>query len=142
MKNVFLLLLLTFIGVSACAQNGVNPRKMVGFGCYYHGEASATVKQVTKLVRDKNYKFIPNLLTSRNNAERYMAVITLERLDSLDLYELHEDEIEKINKVKTSDELVSICSGCTYFDKVSLRKLFADEKLFGLYWLERNVKAE
>ncbi|QXP62725.1 hypothetical protein [Polaribacter sp. HaHaR_3_91] len=125
------------------AQDNVDQNEMVGFACYFAGQPSKTVEKVTKKLNTKKYNSIAKLLTSDNNAERYMAVISLEKLAELNKYKLNETEKNLISEIKKSDELVSICSGCTYFEKVSLKELLTEKKkLFAKNWLNRNFKTE
>jgi hypothetical protein len=125
------------------AQDNVDQNEMVGFACYFAGQPSKTVEKVTKKLNTEKYNSIAKLLTSDNNAERYMAVISLEKLAELNKYKLNETEKNLISEIKKSDELVSICSGCTYFEKVSLKELLTEKKkLFAKNWLNRNFKTE
>ena len=116
---------------------------MVGFGCYYAGQPTKPVIKVTKMLEDKQYKEVARLLNSGNQAEKYLAIISVEKLASLGQYELSEAEKTLIAKAKTSHERVSVCSGCTYFDKVSLKRMLADENFIGSkFWLESTLKVE
>lgn len=125
------------------AQDNVDKNEMVGFACYFAGQPSKTVKKITTKLNKKKYSSIAKLLTSNNNAERYLAVISLERLAELNKYVLNETEKKLITEIKQSDELVSVCSGCTYFEKVSLKELLGKEKkLFAKNWLNINIKTE
>jgi hypothetical protein len=143
MKKLF-----TYIVLILCtktlllAQDNVDVNNMVGFGCYYEGRLSKPVVKVTKELKKRNYKAVARLLNSNNNAERFMAVITLERLAASGKYVLSEKEKELISGIKESDEDISVCSGCTYFDTVPLKKMFSqDFQLFAANWLEHNIKA-
>ncbi|WP_394908070.1 hypothetical protein [uncultured Mesonia sp.] len=125
------------------AQDNVDKNEMVGFACYFAGQPSKTVKKVTTKLNNKKYNSIAKLLTSDNTAERYLAVISLEQLAELNKYNLNETEKNLIAEIKQSDELVSICSGCTYFEKVSLKELLTEKKkLFAKNWLNRNIKTK
>ena len=117
--------------------------EMIGFACYFNGEPSKTVKRITRKLKMKNYKYVARMLNSNNNAERYMAVIVLEKLAELNEYYLTESNKKHITEVKQSTELVSVCSGCTYFDKVELKKMFESELLLlAQNWLNYNFKKE
>lgn len=127
----------------ANAQDNVDQNEMVGFACYFSGKPSKTVEEFTKKLKNKNYKWITKQLTSKNNAERYMAVITLEKLTELKKYEINETDKKLIEEIKQSDELVSICSGCTYFEKVPLKEILTEKnRLFAQNWLNRNFQTE
>ena len=141
-----LILILTFLlSFSGFAQDNINPKKLIGFGCYAGGTSSDIVNDVTFAIYDKNYKKVIKKLKSKNPAERFMAVIVAERLSDLDKYQLTETDKEFIKKAYESTDLVSVCSGCTYFDQIELKKLLLkDEENFmwtyAKYWLEDNLK--
>ena len=125
------------------AQSTVDKDEMVGFACYFAGKQSKTVKKVTRKLENKNYKWIAEKLNSDNNAERYMSVITLEKLNELKKYELTEKDKKLIEKIKKSTELVSVCSGCTFFQKIELKDMFTDEMLtMANNWLNYNFRTE
>lgn len=142
MKTILLIILFLF-GVSSVSytQENINQDEMIGFGCYYSGEQSKTVKKVTRRLKNKNYTSIVKMLTSDNNAERYMAVITLEKLNDLNRYKISETNKKLITGIRNSTELVSVCSGCTFFGQVELNKMFTtDLELFAYNWLNHNFK--
>lgn len=125
------------------AQDNVDKNEMVGFGCYSDGSESKTVEKYSRKIDAKNHKWISKKLNSKNNAERYMSVIILEELTKIGKYELTENELMKIAEIKNSTELVSVCSGCTYFEKIELKNMFTDEMLsMGSYWLNYKLKTE
>ncbi len=136
---VFLIGILSVVN----AQENVDKNEMVGFACYFAGQPSKIVEKYAQKLNSENYNWISKQLESENKAEKYLSVITLEKLNELGKYNLSEIELNLISKIKQSDELVSICSGCTYFEKVSLKELLTDKKkLFGKNWLDRNIKKE
>ena len=72
-----------------------------------------------------------------------MAELIYEQLAELNKYNLNEIEKNLIAEIKESKELVSICSGCSNFEKISLKELLADKnKLFAKTWLTRNFRTE
>jgi len=134
---IFLIGILSFVN----AQENVDKNEMVGFACYFAGQPSKTVEKYTKKLNSKNYKWISKRLESENKAEKYMSVITLEKLTELGKYKLNETELNLIAEIKESAELVSVCSGCTYFQKVELKNMFTDEMLtMANNWLNYNFK--
>lgn len=99
--------------------------------------------KVAKLLRAKNYKGISKLLTSGNSGEKYLAVISLQRLADNGQYNLSDIEKDIISKVKLSDDMVSVCSGCTYFDKVPMKTILTEKNFMGSdYWLDRTLSKE
>ncbi len=143
--RIKILTIVFLIGILSAvnAQDNVDKNEMVGFACYFEGSESKTVEKFAEKLKSENYKWISKKLNSKNNAEKYMSVITLEKLTELGKYKLTQTELNLIAELKKSTELVSVCSGCTYFQKVELKKMFTDEMLtMGSYWLNYNIKKE
>ena len=140
-----LILILTFLfSFNGFAQDNINPKELIGFGCYAGGTSSDIVNDVTFDIYDKKYKKVIKKLKSKNPAERFLAVIVAERLSELNKYELTQTDKELINKAYQSTDLVSVCSGCTYFDQIELNKLLIKEKenfmwTYAEYWLEEYL---
>jgi len=125
------------------AQDNVDTNEMVGFACYYEGSPSKTVEKFTRKLKIKDYKWISKQLTSTNNAEKYMSVITLEKLTEIGKYSPNETELKLMAKIKKSTDLVSVCSGCIYFQKVELKNMFTDEmRTMASNWLNNNFKSD
>ncbi|WP_130287033.1 hypothetical protein [Aquimarina brevivitae] len=141
-----LIILLTFLlSYNGFAQDNINPKELIGFGCYMGGISSDIVNDVTFEIRDKKYKKVIKKLKSKNPAERFMAVIVAERLSELDKYQLTATDKELIKKAYLSTDLVSVCSGCTYFNQIQLKKLLVKDKenvmwTYANYWLNDNFK--
>jgi hypothetical protein len=130
-----------FISFSAFAQDNVDLKEMVGFGCYYEGQPTKTVANVAKLLKRKNYKALSKLLASGNSGEKYLAVISLQRLADNGEYKLTLAEGDLISKARISEETVSVCSGCSYFEKVPMRIILAQDNFIGShYWLDSVIK--
>ncbi len=109
---------------------------MVGFGCYSDGSPTKVVENVTRKLRKKKYRSVANLLKSDNSAKKYLAVISLERLNNMDKFVLTENDKKLISGIKESQDLVSLCSGCVYFVKIPLAKVFKEKnREFAEYWL-------
>jgi hypothetical protein len=143
MRTTLAITLIFFISLTATAQDNVNLREMVGFGCYFEGRYTKTVAKVTQLLETKKYDDISRLLSSRNTGKKYLAVIILQRLADNGQYKLSDNEKDLIEKAKLSDDKVSVCSGCTYFDKVSMKTILTEKDLIGAsYWLDRTIKKE
>ncbi len=141
--NIILALGLLLISFHSVAQDNVDIKKMVGFACYYSGEPTKSVIKVTKLLQNSNYNKISSLLTSRNSGEKFLAVIILQKLSEVKKYELNQEERSLILKLKSSDELVSVCYGCIYFDKLPMRILLSEPNYIGYnYWLDNLIKEE
>lgn len=138
MRPVLIFILLTLTTSCVFGQDNVDKKKMVGFGCYYAGQPTKTVEEVTELLLKKKYKTISDLLKSGHGGEKFLATISLEKLAAFGQYELSDNEKELIKKIKTSGDKVSVCSGCTYFEKVSLKEMFSEDNFLGSnWWLEK-----
>ncbi len=139
--RIFLsIVLLSLAAGIASGQGNVNKAKMIGFGCYYSGQPSASVVRITDLLRDNKYGKIAGLLETGHAGEKFLAVVALEKLASLERYRLSEREKKRIAKIKASPNKVSVCSGCTYFDKVSLKKIFSKDNFLGAdWWIEETL---
>jgi hypothetical protein len=144
MRQTFAFILLTLVTNSVVfGQDNVNRKKMIGFGCYYAGQPTKTVVEMTELLKDKKYKRISDLLTSGHEGEKFLATISLEKLSVLGQYELSDNEKKIIDKIKKSDDKVSVCSGCTYFDKVSLKDIFSKDNFLGSnWWIEKILNPD
>lgn len=143
-KNI-LSIILFFASSIIFSQNNIDQKSLVGFACYSNGSASETVKKFNKLLSNAQYSKILNLLDSKNNAEKYLAVIASEKLEKLDKIKLSNDQKIKIKNIKNSKELVSVCSGCMYRDKLPLSQLFEEAennpmKAYSDDWVKRKVK--
>lgn len=141
MKILIIGILFSFASLMSAQMNlDLAESEMIGFACYAAGSATDTVRKFEKKLANKNYKWIAQKLSSTINAEKYMSVLILEQLNNLDRYVLSEEECQLIEEVKKSYGLVSVCSGCTYFDKLSLRDMLNEEnELMGSWWLDYHL---
>ena len=143
MKPVLIFILLILTTSCVFGQDNVDKKKMVGFGCYYAGQPTKTVEKVTELLLKKKYKSISDLLKTGHGGEKFLATVSLEKLAALGRYELSDSEKELIKKIKASDDKVSVCSGCTYFGKVSLKDMFSEDNFLGSNrWIEKTVNPD
>jgi hypothetical protein len=139
------LTLLIAISISGNAQSNVDVNEMVGFGCYEDGSQSKPVQKVSRLIDKEKFNSIIKLLDSENNAEKYLAVIVCEKLAELDKLILTKEMNEKIAELYNSDGIVSVCSGCVYWDKLTLKNMFEKEnhmRISSNYWLDYKFKSE
>ncbi|NOY47221.1 MAG: hypothetical protein GXO84_03255 [Chlorobi bacterium] len=143
-----LIITLTFligISISGNGQSNVDYNEMVGFGCGFAGEQSKPVQKVSKLIDKEKYDTIVQLLDSDNNAERFLAVVVCEKLIELNKLTLSKELKDKISIVYKSYARVSVCSGCTYWNKLTLTKMLENDnhmRLSANYWLEHKLKTE
>lgn len=119
-------------------------KELIGFGCYEGGSSSAIVNEITFDIDSGNFKKVIRKLNSKISAERFMAVIVAERLSELNKYELSDREKELIKEAYESEDLVSVCSGCSYFDSNPLKSLLLKDKgniirTEAQYWLDEYL---
>ena len=144
----WLIIVFTFligISISGNAQSNLDYNEMVGFGCGFGGEQSKSVQKVSKLIDKEKYNRIILLIDSDNNAEKFLAVVVCEKLDELNKLILSKELKEKISIVYKSYARVSVCSGCTYWDKITLKKMLEVDhhmRLSANYWLNHKFKTE
>lgn len=137
-KLVSIVFLIGFISI-VNAQNNVDRNEMIGFSCGWAGTPSETVETFTTKLISKNYDWIAKQLTSKNTAYKYMSVITLEKLIELGTYTLNDTQLKLIVDIKKSSELVTVCSGCTYFQKVEMKHMFTVKMMtVASGWLNYN----
>jgi hypothetical protein len=101
MRPVLIFILLTFTTICVFGQDNVNKKKMVEFGCYYAGQPTKTVEEITELLLKKKYKTISDLLKSGHGGEKFLATVSLEKLAALGQYELSNNEKELILRFKS-----------------------------------------
>lgn len=144
MKNIFIITLIILSAIITNAQRDIDPKEMIGFGCYSNGMPSETVLKFSKLLAKSKYNSLTKFLDSKNNAEKALSVYVCTKLYRIGKLDLSSENLTKINSIKNSVEMVPVCSGCTYFQKVPIRELFkeSDDGFFmnnGNYWFENYV---
>lgn len=116
----------------------------VGFACYYSGTATKLVKKFENLIYKDDYNSIASYLNSDNSAERYLSVKIIERLIELEIYNISNVQSNYIAQSYNSAEVISVCSGCIYFDKIPLKDILSlsDFTKFDMeteYWLDKML---
>lgn len=104
---------------------------MIGYACGKAAIRSAAVFKVSELLYEKNYSAIEKLLNSRLEAEKFLAVIVLERLEKEGKFKIEAKTGERIIVLYKSKRMVSVCSGCLYRDKIRLAEALDKE---GTWW--------
>jgi hypothetical protein len=144
-RTIITLSFLIGIFINANAQSNIDVNEMVGFGCYEDGSQSKPVQKVSRLIDKEKYNSIIKLLDSENNAEKYLAVIVCEKLTELNKLTLTKELKDKITEIYKSDGIVSICSGCVYWDKLTLKIMLDKEnhmRISSNYWLDYKLKSK
>jgi hypothetical protein len=103
---------------------------IVGFACFHAGSKSEPVKKISEILKNKNYKNLKGKLYNENPAEKYLATIACEKLEKKNLIKLTEMEFAQIKINKTSEEKVTICSGCTNEEELSMKDMFTSKQNF------------
>ena len=144
MKKAFLCFIF-IISNFTFSQNDIDYKNMIGTACFESGQQSEKITLFSKLLKNKKHKEIADRLNSKNASERFLAAFILDKLHSLNKITLTFLDLQRINKVKKSSDLIQICSGCTYFEKVHTNILFEKNKdnfmLVNLnYWIDYYMK--
>ena len=72
-----------------------------------------------------------------------MAAKTMEKLNEQGAYELSVSESNAIREIKNAPDLIAVCSGCTFYQQVTLKNLFSDDILpLAAYWFSSNFSKE
>lgn len=136
-KLILLFSLLLFFPQSGNSQN--DKHGLVGFACSAGGEQSKEVNLVEALVLKKKYSKVQFLLYSDNKALQFLAVVVCEKLVSLEKLELNQEELDRISKIRKSEALVTICSGCRPSTLIPLKDLFEPKnhiRQSSHYWID------
>jgi hypothetical protein len=108
----------------------IDENSLVGFACYYSGRKSKPVKEISEILVKKEYSRVKEKLYSINTAEKYLATVICERLLQKRLITLTENELKQIEKNEVSNEKVTICSGCTHGEELTIKKMFSSNENF------------
>ncbi len=98
-------------------------KKSIGFGCGATGSMTKPVINIMHPFCNQDFDEIRSMLNSAVPANKFLAVFLLEQLNKNKELELTDTELEKIDKIKSSNEVVPVCAGCTYFTEEPLNKL-------------------
>ena len=147
MKNIIqifiTLILYTSTSYHCQSQSTINYNNLVGFSCDFEGEASKSVQKVSKLINKKDYKTIIELLDSKINAEKFLAVVISEKLVAHHLFTLTKKDIEQISTIYESQGQLHACSGCTYWKEETLKSMLEENNSLRKYanrWAEFKLK--
>lgn len=108
----------------------INEKTLIGFACYYAGSKSKPVKKITEILKSKNYTTLKVKLHDESPAEKYLATIACEKLETRKLIKLTENEFAQIKINKASEEKVTLCGGCTNEEELSLKQMFTSKENF------------
>ncbi len=121
-------------------QDEFDERKMVGFACFYEGRETKIVSRFGRMLEHKRYGFIKTMLQSKVPAKRFMAVLCLQYLNTLGRVTMNEEDEALVDQIKTSTELLPVCSGCVPHPGIPLKEAFDTDILWrSNMWLDRHV---
>jgi hypothetical protein len=143
--KIFSIIVLTLITVTVKGQFDWNSKtwdnESLGFGCSVGGEMTRPVARASKLLLNGRFDDVKKLLYSDLPADQFLGVILVERLSKEKELKLNNDETKRIEQIKHSNEMVPVCSGCTYWDEVSLHDLLSSKDRLGAqYWFDSYYK--
>ena len=118
-------------------------KKILGFGCSFDGSPTKPVSDITEPFLNKDFDKIRKTLNSKLLADKFLAVILLEQLNKKKELELTNSEHERISEIKSSTELVPVCSGCTYWMEHPLNELLNEDHLMyqsAMNWFKTYYK--
>ena len=122
----------------------IDKNTLIGFACYYEGSKSNSVKKISEILKNKNFTNLKAKLYDANPAEKYLATVACEKLEKKILIKLTEKESTQIKVNKSSKEKVTICSGCTNEEELTLKDMFYSEDNFlsdsTEEWLNEMIK--
>ena len=148
-RNKIQIFLFFLIGINCVtySQKKSNLEELIGFSCHSkvgNKESKPVLKVETKIIELK-FEEISELLVSKNNAEKFMAVITLEKLVEWKKYKLSRIEENLINSIKKSDKYIYVCNGDStpFLSKKKISELInGNYRKYVENWLEWKFKNE
>lgn len=108
----------------------IDKRTLIGFACYYAGSKSFSVKEISQILKDENFSKLKRKLYDINPAKKFLATIACERLENKGFIKLISTEFIQIKANKLSGEKVTICSGCTGSEELSIKEMFSSKRNF------------
>lgn len=116
-------------------------KESLGFGCSVRGEMTKPVARASKLLLDGRFEEVRKLLYSDLPADQFLGVILAENLNKKKHLEISDQEMQRIDQIKNSNQMVPVCAGCTYWNEVPLHDLFVSENKLGeQYWFDTYYK--
>ncbi len=145
MKTIISLILLIFASTFSFAQIDVESidwdNDAIGYACSVGGTPTKPVWRSIKLIKKKRYKLIREQLYSSKPSDQFLAVLILEQFDKKGVMKIKEEDKEQLILIRNSKTIVPVCSGCTYWDEVTLNELLSKENnheiyLDGIRWFD------
>jgi len=111
-------------------QKVIDEKTLIGFACYYAGSKSKPVKKISEILKSKNYTTLKVKLYDVSPAEKYLATVACEKLETKKLIKLTEKQFAQIKINKASEEKITLCGGCTNEEELTLKQMFSSEENF------------
>ena len=108
----------------------IDEKTLIGFACYYAGSKSKPVKKISEILKSKNYTTLKVKLYDVSPAEKYLATVACEKLETKKIIKLTEKEFAQIKINKASEEKVTLCGGCTNEEELTLKQMFTSKENF------------
>lgn len=122
----YLIILATlFNTVGAYTQSESSSR--IGWACSITGSPTEAVQLFNQQLEQRNHQWIYNNLESDDSGYQFMSIIALEILADKGLVSLSPADLNLIDHLKASKTMVYVCSGCTFFEALSMSELFDKE---------------
>ncbi len=121
-KTLIIVLLSITIGVSS--QETANPDKAIGFSCYFAGTPTKIVDELSSLLKEKKIKDLKSKLFDKRIEYQTLSALIINELLINNKIELTLKEKELLSKIKSLEDKISICSGCTILKTVQVKSLF------------------
>ncbi|MFD2588921.1 MULTISPECIES: hypothetical protein [Flavobacteriaceae] len=123
MKKIITLFLVVLFTVTCRVSAQNQEGGMIGFSCSFIGKPSLLVRKMSKISLPSQYKDLKKLLIYGDNAERYLSVVLFEALIAKNKIVISEAEKDTITILYQSKAMLSICSGCALFKRVTISEL-------------------
>lgn len=106
----------------------INPDNydVIGFACGEGGEESPMVDEITKLIKDENYKELKANLYSSKPGMVYLATFSCEELEKEGLIKLTKTDRKQMIQNRTKTDKIYYCSGCTGSELYTVNHILTD----------------
>ena len=95
----------------------------------------------------KKFNRVVKLMDSNDNAEKFMASLVSLQIYQDGIISLSKEQAKKAEDILNSNVKIALCSGCTYYETLSMKELFTrrnDATFFFNFefknWLEYSLK--
>jgi len=105
----------------------------IGFACSFGGTPTNPVVNATSLIKKPKYKRIRKLIYSEKPYEQFLGVLILEQFQKKNKLTISETDFKQIELLRKSKEKVAVCSGCTYWDELTIEQMLETKDPDGFY---------